>query len=326
MTVPVTTDEAVERFSAVLRQEEFLTELKRRLPSLGQDEPFRDMSLRMLKPHKNRVTFEMGIKTRGGSQSILCKCHLDNRQDVFDAMQVIYNAGFGAGADFAIAKPVAYLSPFNTLLEEMVQGTRSSEVFLGGKPDEQIGAARRCAGWLARFHNFGPQQGKATNPEEFILQLQRWTNMIKQCNASFSEKCDALFHRLEAVAPTLSTLKLCPGHGSYMAGHVFFDGSRTVVIDLDEYDMADPARDLAWFIVYLKRLGLKHKANLNVFDQTVEAFLAAYSDFAGRNPTRHLGFYIAAECVHRARRDVCWRMPPSSEWGQVMLDEGLRSL
>ena len=126
MNVPVTTDEAVERFSAVLRREEFLAELKRTLPSLGQDEPFRDMSLRMLKPHKNRVTFEMGIKTRGGSQSILCKCHLDNRQDVFDAMQVIYNAGFGAGADFAIAKPVAYLSPFNTLLEEMVQGTRSS--------------------------------------------------------------------------------------------------------------------------------------------------------------------------------------------------------
>src|SRR6266567_777501 len=131
MNVPVTTDEAVERFSAVLRREEFLAELKRTLPSLGQDEPSRDMSLRMLKPHKNRVTFEMSIKTRGGSQSILCKCHLDNRQDVFDAMQVIYNAGFGAGAEFAIAKPVAYMSSFNTLLEEMVQGTRSSEVFLG---------------------------------------------------------------------------------------------------------------------------------------------------------------------------------------------------
>src|SRR5207244_10815175 len=96
MNVPVTTDEAVERFSAVLHREEFLAELKRTLPSFGQDEPFRDMSLRMLKPHKNRVTFEMSIKTMGGSESVLCKCHLDNRPDVVDAMQVFYNAGCAA--------------------------------------------------------------------------------------------------------------------------------------------------------------------------------------------------------------------------------------
>jgi hypothetical protein len=62
----VTTDEAVERFSAQHRREEFLAELKRALPSFCQDELFLDIRLRILKPHNNRVTFEMSFATAGG--------------------------------------------------------------------------------------------------------------------------------------------------------------------------------------------------------------------------------------------------------------------
>jgi len=141
MNVPVTTDEAVERFSAVLRQEDFLVELNRLLPSPGKPEPFQDVHIQMLKPHKNRVTFEMRLKSSGGWQSVICKVHLANRLDVFDAMQVIFNAGFGPESEFALPQPLAYLSKLHVLFEEKILGNWAMDIFMNGGNDAQIETA-----------------------------------------------------------------------------------------------------------------------------------------------------------------------------------------
>src|SRR5207244_653947 len=81
-----------------------------------------------------------------------------------------------------------------------------------------------------------------------------------------------LLRDLEAAIPTPGSFEPCAGHGSYMPEHVILSGRRTMVIDLDEYDVADPARDLAWFIVSLERLGLKKRGSLRAHDQSVDAF------------------------------------------------------
>src|SRR5439155_702257 len=89
-------------------------------------------------------------------------------------------------------------------------------------------------------------------------------------------KAALLLRNLEAAIPTPGSFEPCAGHGSYMPEHVILSGRRTMVIDLDEYDVADPARDLAWFIVSLERLGLKKRGSLRAHDQSVDAFQDAY--------------------------------------------------
>jgi len=131
---------------------------------------------------------------------------------------------------------------------------------------------------------------------------------------------------LEAAIPTPGSFEPCAGHGSYMPEHVILSGRRTMVIDLDEYDVADPARDLAWFIVSLERLGLKKRGSLRAHDQSVDAFQDAYRASGPRDASKHLAFYKAAECLHRAVRDLRKRSPPIPEWSEIMLDEGLGAL
>jgi len=111
-----------------------------------------------------------------------------------------------------------------------------------------------------------------------------------------------------------------------MPEHVLVNGERTVTIDLDEYDVADPARDLSWFIVSLERLGLKKQGSLRVHDRSIEAFLRAYVGSGPRNALSHLSFYKAAECLHRAHRDLYKRFPPLPKWAETMLDEGIDAL
>jgi len=171
-----------------------------------------------------------------------------------------------------------------------------------------------------------PQQGRLAEPSEFLGQIRYWAQQIRSSGGPLGIKAALLLRKLEAAIPGPRSFEPCAGHGSYIPEHVLLSGRRTVAIDLDEYDIADPARDLAWFIVSLERLGLKKRGSLRVHDRSVDAFLDAYCASGPRDATRHLPFYKAAECLHRALRDLHKRIPPIPEWTEIMLDEGLSAL
>jgi len=212
------------------------------------------------------------------------------------------------------------------LLEEKVHGTEAMEVFLNGSPSEHLSAARRCAAWLARFHASAPRVGNVVEPRDMVPGLAWWKDYIKGFGEPLASKAESLFRKLEAAVPTSGTDGFRAGHGSYIPEHVFLSGPRTVVIDLDEQDVADPARDLTWFVVSLRRLGLKQKGSLRVHDPAAEAFLGEYLKHADHGDVMgNLPFYMGAECLHRAHRDLSSRVPPVPEWAEMMLDEGLRS-
>jgi len=98
------------------------------------------------------------------------------------------------------------------------------------------------------------------------------------------------------------------------------------VIDLDEHDVADPGRDVAWFVVSLQRLALVHRGAFHALDGPGRHFLESYLSAGSGGATAHYPFYRALECLHRARRDLWKRVPPVREWAEIMLDEGLRAL
>ena len=103
-------------------------------------------------------------------------------------------------------------------------------------------------------------------------------------------------------------------------------GPRTTVIDLDEYDVADPGRDVAWFVVCLQRLALVHLGSFHALDGPAQHFQESYLSAGNGGVPPHYPFYRALECLHRARRDLYKRVPPVPEWAEIMLDEGLRAL
>ena len=200
------------------------------------------------------------------------------------------------------------------------------EIFLNSGPDERIMTAQRCGAWLAQFHNVAPRQGNLAEPDHLLPQTRYWTERIKSSGESFARRSESLSEKLEAAVPNSRTVEFCPGHGGYMPEHVFLNGKRTICFDLDEHDVADPARDLAWFIVSLQRLGLKRLGSLRARDIEVDAFLKSYATARDQNALRHLPFFKAAECLHRAHRDLYKRTPPIPQWAEIMIDEGLSAL
>jgi len=80
MNLPVSTDEAVERFSAVLGQEEFLAELDLGCHAEWSSSP-RQIRLRPVKEHVNRCTFEIAIETTLGLGVRRPMCSQRNRKE-----------------------------------------------------------------------------------------------------------------------------------------------------------------------------------------------------------------------------------------------------
>jgi len=314
----------VSRFSAVLFGEEFRKELGRLFVSNWHWGNPEEVQVKPLKAHKDRCTFDVRVRTELGWRSIIGKVYSNDRPDVMKTLEAVSQSGFGPDGEFAIAQPLAYVSSLRILFEEKIQGRLAMDLFLNGSPDEQNETARRSGNWLARFHSYAPQLGKTTAPRELLPQISYWAERIERSGEPFATKCESLLRKLDSTMP--DSVESCCGHGSFIPEHVFLNGPQTIAIDLDEHDVADPGRDLAWFIVSLERLGLKQGRSIRAHDREVAAFIEAYRNTINFDALNHLPFFKAVECLHRAHRDLYKRTLPIPEWSEAMLDEGLSSL
>lgn len=320
------THPAVAGFAAVLEGEEFRGELERLCGGeWGWGAPL-EIRLQAMKAHKRRCTFAIVVRTGHAWHRLIGKVHATERSDQFHLLKAIAAAGLGAEAEFSIPQPLVYLSSLRILLEEHAPGSAAKEIFVSGPAHTHPVVAERCGQWLARFHHNAPRLSDPIDVRSQFPRFRRWADQVTSFGAPLTDKCERLFRALEAAAPTAGTDHYRAGHGSYIPEHVLLGDGRTTTIDFDEYDVADPCRDVAWFIVSLDRLGLVHRGSLHALDEPRQRFLDTYAAATSADATRHLPFYTALECLHRARRDVAKRKPPVPEWAERMLDEGLRLL
>ena len=318
--------ERLAPFRAVLDHAGFADALDRLCASEWRWGTGQEVRARALKWHGDRCTFEIAVRTEAGWQSVIGKVYTGHRSDVFWAMQALGQAGFGPEADFSIARPFVYLASLGVRLEEKVQGPSAKEIFLNGAPASHLAASDRCGQWLAFFHRTAPPRGRVADLAAEFARYRYWTDLIARLGEPLAAKAERLFRRLEAVAPTAGALAGCMGHGSYIPEHVILSGRRTATIDLDDYDVGDPGRDVAWFIVSLRRLALKHQGSLRALDGAGERFREAYRASGREDAVTNVAFYTALECLHGAKRDAVSQAPRAREWADGMLDEGLQAL
>ena len=83
----------------------------------------------------------------------------------------------------------------------------------------------------------------------------------------------------ETLAAT-SAETLRPTHGSYKPSQLLFRCGAAVVVDFDQFALADAALDVGYFLAYLRPPGLwYHRAGTRAwFEAAAEVFLSAYDE------------------------------------------------
>jgi hypothetical protein len=270
----------------------------------------------LLRQHHNRSTSEIAVRTKNGWHRLIGKTYTENRADVFQVMLAVAGAGFDREAEFSIPKPLAYLPALGVRLEERVEGPSLNDLIRTGGPADWMGAAARCGTWLGRFHRVVP---RPEHGRDLAAKLAHNRVAITRM-PSLRNKAEALLALIEEAVPPAGAAPRCAGHGSYIPDHVILCGRRTVAIDLDDYDAADPSRDVGWFLVSLQRRGIRLLGSPHVLDAAAAAFLQAYVAAGPDKALETLPLYRALMYLGRARRDLYNRHPALAEF---MLDEGL---
>ena len=315
-------DPDISTLAAVLDTEELGKQL-RGLPLSQRWEALQDVQIKVLRRHSaKRCTFEIVLRT-----GLVGKVYAKDRQDVYQAMQGISEAGFGSEAEFSIPEPVAYLPSLRLLLQERVEGMPARLIFRFGDEPQRAAAAERCARWLARFHALAPPSGPILNVEEILRRSERKRDLVSKEGGALAAKSERLFERLRAAAAALGTIPLCAGHGDYCSNQVILAERRTVVVDWDICNIADPSHDVARFIIGLERQGLKELGSIGALDGAAEVFLKTYlASGGGPQVAAHLPFYKAVCYLRGVTWDVKKKGFRWRERAEAMLDEGLRTL
>src|SRR5947208_5897397 len=105
-----------------------------------------------------------------------------------------------------------------------------------------------------------------------------------------------------------------------------FCEERTVTFDFDLHDRADPARDVARFLIPLERLARRGLRSAGAQEGTARIFLDAYLASGGQRVEDQLPLHRAAACLRRAERAVKAGAFEWRERTEAILDEGLRTL
>ena len=301
--------------------------LRQALPDhWGPVQQIPDIRFQILKRHRSRCTFEIALPAANGWRCLIGKVYATDRFDVYRAMDEIRRAGFGPEDEFSIPEPLAYVPELRLLLQEKVHGARAKQILLTGNERERAEASERCARWLARFHAVAPRLGPVYRLDKHLNSLEQRSRSLAELGGPLADKATRLCAQLTAAAQGLGTLELCAGHGEYTCGQILLAVGRTVTVDWDGYDVADPCRDVAAFLVELRRIGLKQPPAIPALDQAADIFLKTYAASGRSDVTARMAFQKAALCLKRAKQDVRKQAPGWPERAGATLDEGLRVL
>jgi len=327
--VQVLTDPGIPTLSEVLDSAALAKQL--RGVSLGPRDTsaIEQIEVRVLRHHVGqRCTLEFALRTETGWHFLIGKVYQMDCSEIFQTMEGIQQAGFGPRDEFSIPQPFAYVASLRCLVQEKVEGPSAGDIFKTGDEQSRLAAAERCARWLARFHAVAPKAGPVSFAHEHLKSksMQRCSRRIAKLGGPYAEKAARLLHRLEDASLSLSPVDLRASHGSYSASHVILADGRTVAIDWDFHEVADPACDVARFLVALRRRALIRLGSLRLLDGAAEAFLKSYLATGPSEVEKNLHFFEAATCLNLAIRHLSDPVPDCKENTEAMLDEGLRAM
>lgn len=320
-------DPAGSALTAFLDPQEFQEQLELLSSSMRDWGTVGDVQTTVLKCHPGRrCAFQVTWKAGDSCRELIGKVYTEECPNVFEVMAAMRRKGFDDDSEFSIPQPVAYLRNLRLLLVAKVKGAHAAQIFLEGDAQEREMAAKRSAQWLARFQTLRGIPGGILSSLKMLRRSSRtYKGLVEGC-PSLERKAQRLFEGLEPAWESLLDIPMVPGHGDFVPAHVFLGDGRVITVDWDSFTLSDPSRDVARFLLGIRRLAERHLGSIRALDSCAEIFLDTYLAEGNKHVAKNLPFHMAALCLRQAKRFVRRRRPRWQERAEALLDEGLRAL
>jgi hypothetical protein len=170
-----------------------------------------------------------------------------------------------------VAKPVAYLRDLGVVVQEKVPGRSLQQILLQGADGSAVEQAARA---LAVFRRGRVDRLPRHGRDDEVTVLQRAGQVLGWACPHLRGQVEAV---VSAVVARLDEVPLQPTHRELRTDHIFLDGDRVAVVDLDSCAASDPVLDPARILGDLAGLPLRlGTADDGRWDAAAQAFAEEY--------------------------------------------------
>jgi aminoglycoside phosphotransferase (APT) family kinase protein len=242
-------------------------------------------------------TGRLTVRYEFSGEAVYGKAYFDDKQGplAYRLLWHLWQHGFDPSNLQRVPQPLGYVAEEKILLMRAAEGTPLDSLFVVAPIEQAKRGARAAARWLCKFHATEISFLPAELPCERI-EIFKVASLLAKVAAGSPRKAPLLLelnHLFRDMAPSSNApTKLVPLHGQFRPAHVFLEGDRVTVIDLDKIRLSDPAKDVARFIHVLKRSFFEDRGDVERAELLAREFESEYRVLAPDN-LANLSYFCA---------------------------------
>ena len=213
-------------------------------------------------------------------------------EHTFRVMEELCDAGFDEGSRYRVFRPLALMADDCLVVSSGRTGTSVAEL-VDRRAPEAIGMIKEAGAWLGELHSADVRVGQPWWPWRSIDAVGTGLRARFHEFGDHGDELRGMVQRLAPLAVNASEWTWTQTHGRFRPDRVMSDHGSVTVDDFVRSVPGDPARDVAEFIVHVRRRAiLEGDPRATAFEP---AFLDGYLAHAPAEHLVNLGFY--AGCV-----------------------------
>jgi hypothetical protein len=265
-----------------------------------------------------RCVFRYDLRTAAGEQAFFGKLIGQGGQDSMATITALHHARASFPTMPRVLPPQAYWPELHMLVQAEVAGGAELND-LAFDPAEDAATRERwlrdAGARLAGLHGcdvVGPTRTLADDLDE----LREYVTPITAVNPALADRYTAAVERL-AAAGANDEPPAVASHGAFRTDQFMIENGELVMIDLDGFCWANPARDLGNFMAYLRWKAIRKPDDAAFIERVGQLFLNGYRAAGRVIDETWLACYTADSLLKVAGRR--YRSLTAKEWHLVPL-------
>ena len=259
-----------------------------------------------------RCALRYDLSTDGGDIVLFGKVLAQGGDDTMSALSKLHEISLERVSLPRIPPPLLYWPDEKLLLQQAVDGDEFHSIVFNREVDSQDRAdwMRTAGARLAGLHSSDEPLGPHRTLREDLDELSDYTPAIAVPDPELADLYSKEVSRVAVRGDEVSGS--VPSHGAFRTDQFMVRNGELVLIDLDGYCWAHPARDIGNMFAYLRWRSIRQPHHHPFVELAKESFLEGYGSVKGQPDNRFLALYEAASLLKiagRRYRSLSW-----TEW------------
>ena len=265
-----------------------------------------------------RCVFRYDLQTAAGPQIFFGKLLARDADQLAATLTALHAVSQATPGMARILPPLAYWPDLRMLIQPAVVGGAELNTLAFAAAEDRTRREQwlRAAGQgLAALHGSAGTTGARRTLADDLEELDEYEAPLAQVAPPLAARFQAVRAAIAVAAGDRAEAAPVAGHGTFRTDQFLIEANGLVMIDLDSFCWASPARDIGNFLAYLRWKAIRRPAQADFIDHAGRTFLAGYAAARPLPDAAWLALYEAAPLLKIAGRR--FRSLTRKEWPLV---------